>query len=168
MENNSGTKRAMENDNNAEINKISPPAQEENRSFANKFSETAGKVKESLSEKSQQISESLENSKEKVSDNLANTADKIHLKSDTAQEYFDGKADQLNDYAHQAIGKANQFGHRTAEVLTDSSDYVKNFDYTKTKQQVKDSFRKKPELGLAVAGIFGLLIGLLVGRRTSR
>ncbi|MGI8885145.1 MAG: hypothetical protein ACR2IA_12970 [Pyrinomonadaceae bacterium] len=106
--------------------------------------------------------------KEKVTENLSTAADKFHEKSDTAQEFLASGADNLNEYAHQAIGKVNQIGHRAADALSSSSDYINNFDYEKTKQQVVETIKEKPQIGLAIAGLFGLIIGLILGRRNSK
>lgn len=112
-------------------------------------------------------SEKLESAKSKVSDNLSGAAEKIHKNSDTAQVYLKEKADKLNETAHKKIEKANEFGHRTASAIETSSDYVKNFDIAEAGNKIKNTVKQKPQIGIALAGIFGLLIGLLVGRKTS-
>ena len=92
-------------------------------------------------------------------------AEKVHQKSDTTQEFLSKQADKANDYAHQTIDKANQLSHRAAESLNASAEYVKNFDLAETTQQIKKTMKQKPELTLTLVGIFGLLIGLIIGRR---
>lgn len=116
----------------------------------------------------EKIVQKAEGTKERVSENLSNAANKFHERSDTAQEFLDAKADNLNEYAHQAIEKVNHFGHRAADALNTSSEYINNFDYEKTKQQVVETIKEKPQIGIAVAGLFGLIIGLLLGRRNSK
>lgn len=143
------------------------------------MSNATGTVKKQIEENFNSAKETTENlkekvvqkaseTKEKVTGNLSTAADKVHEKSDSAQNFLDSRADTLNDYAHQAIGKANKFGHRAAEALSNSSDYINNFDYEKTKHQVVKTVKDKPQIGLAIAGIFGLLIGLIVGRKSSK
>jgi ElaB/YqjD/DUF883 family membrane-anchored ribosome-binding protein len=138
-----------------------------------------GTATKQVRENVENISESTENfkekvvqkvgeTKEKVTGNLSNLANKLHERSDSAQEFLDGRTDNLNEYAHQAIGKANQFGHRAADALNSSTDYINNFDFDKTKQQVVETIKQKPQIGLAIAGLFGLIIGLLLGRRNSK
>jgi len=109
----------------------------------------------------------LENAKGKISENLAGAAETLHTKADTAQEYLKEKADKLNETAHEKIEKANQFGHRAATAIESSSDYVKNFDIAEAGNKIKTTVKKNPQVGIALAGIFGLLIGILVGRKTS-
>lgn len=132
-----------------------------------KANEAAEKFRDEVKNRTDQLGESMGKAKVKVSDNLANAAESVHTKADSAQEYLDGKADKLNDYAHQTIDRANQYGHRTADVLNNSSEFIKNFDLVETKDQLVETLREKPQIGLAIAGIFGLIIGLLIGRRSN-
>jgi hypothetical protein len=45
---------------------------------------------------------------------------------------------------------------------------VREFDLAEKKEQVLGAIKERPELSIAVAGIGGLLIGLLIGRATRR
>ena len=137
---------------------------------------TLNLVKDDLKTKFGAIEEKANVYKEKVSDNLSGAAEKVHARSDTAQEYLNQKADiitefahqkadTINDLAHTTIGKANELGHRAADALSSSSDYLRNFDFEEARGQIKTTIRQKPELSLAVAGIFGLMLGLMIGRR---
>lgn len=154
MENtNTGTKKAIEN------------GSGEKTGIIEKVSETAGKIQEQVKAKTEQLGETAGKAKEKVSDNLATAADTVHTKADSAQKVLDETADKAAEYAHQAINKANQYGHRTADALSSSSEYIKNFDYEETKEQVIETLREKPQIGFALAGILGLIIGLLIGGR---
>lgn len=103
--------------------------------------------------------------KEKVSANLSGAAKTVHSKANKAGEYAQQAADKAGEYAHQAVDKANQFGHKAADAIASSSEYLKNFDLDEKKQQVKETFKENPGLTVAVAGIFGLLLGLLLGRK---
>jgi len=102
-----------------------------------KAQDTINKVKAQASNKAEQISETTAAYKAKVSDNLSGAAEKV-----------------------------NQISHRAGDALNASSEYVKNFDLAETTQQVKKTIKQKPGFSLVIAGIFGLLIGLLIGRRT--
>lgn len=126
---------------------------------------------ENLKEKASEV-------KEKVSANLSGAAETVHTKTDAVQENLSEKADKVgefaqqaagkvDEYAHQTVEKANQIGHKAAEVIASSSNYVRNFDIEETKQQVRENFRERPALTVAIAGVFGLIIGLLIGRRNS-
>lgn len=135
------------------------------------ISKTAGEMGDSLNESAEtakeQFSEKVGAFKEKVSDNLLGIAEKVHEKSDTAQDYLLEKSDKVNSYAHQTIEAAGHLGHRAADALDASSGYVKNFDLAETRQNVVESIRQRPEVSIAVAGVFGLLIGLLIGRSSK-
>ena len=116
----------------------------------------------------EKIVQKVGETKGKVTENLSNAASKVHEKSDTALEFLDSGADNLNKYAHQAIEKANQFGHRAADAINNSSEYINNFDYNKSKQQVVKTVKDNPQIGFAIAGLFGLIIGLFIGRKNSK
>ena len=135
---------------------------------AKQIKENLDNVSNSTEKLKDKVVQKVGETKEKVTENLSTAADKFHEKSDTAQEFLASGADNLNEYAHQAIGKVNQIGHRAADALNSSSEYINNFDYEKTKQQVVETIKEKPQIGLAIAGIFGLIIGLILGRRNSK
>lgn len=153
----------MSNSNSTATKQVKDDIQKTN--VSDKTENTIDKLKKEVQAKAEQFGETAGNYKEKVSDNLAGAADKIHAKSDTAQGFLSDKADIINEYAQNTIEKVNQIGHRAADALSNSSEYVKNFDISETRQQVKNSIKDKPELSIAIAGVFGLLIGLLIGRK---
>ncbi len=155
----------MNNSNNTATKQVKDDIAEIKDNITSKAENTIDKVKQGVQVKAEQIGETAGNYKGKVSGNLAGAADKVHEKSDTAQGFLSDKADVINEYAHNTIEKVNQIGQRAADVLANSSDYIKNFDIAETRQQVKTTIKDKPELSIAIAGIFGLLIGLLIGRK---
>lgn len=152
----------MNNSNNTAAKQVKDDVEEIKYNIVNKAENTINKVEQEIHVKADQSGETASNYKGKVSDNLA---EKDNKKSDSAQGFLSDKADIINEYAHNTIEKANQIGHRAADALAHSSDYVKNFDFAKTRQQIKGTIKDKPELSIAVAGVFGLLIGLLIGRK---
>lgn len=81
--------------------------------------------------------------------------------------FLSDKSDLVNQYAQLTVEKANEIGNRAAEVFASSSDYLKNIDFEQTKQQIKNTITEKPALSLAVAGAFGVLVGLLIGRKSA-
>lgn len=125
---------------------------------------TFDRIKEKVSEQINHLQDKTQVAKEKVSENLSSAADVVHTKSDQTQEFLDKKTDNFNTVAHKTIEKANEFGHRAGDLLNSSSEYVKNFDAEQTRQQVKEKIQNNPGVSLAVAGVFGLIIGLLIGR----
>lgn len=130
----------------------------------NKTEHTFDAIKEKVSEQISNLQDKTQVAKEKVSENLSSAADVVHTKADQTQVFLDKKTDNFNAMAHQTIEKANDFGHRAGDVLNSSSEYVRNFDVEETRQQVKEKIQNNPGVSLAVAGVFGLIIGLLVGR----
>ncbi|MEZ5347019.1 MAG: hypothetical protein R2681_15835 [Pyrinomonadaceae bacterium] len=123
------------------------------------------------------VEEKFDNTKEKVSDKLSAAAGKVHEKSDSVQDYLDTKTDnaedfvrekayEAGDFTHQTIEKANKAGHRAAEALEHSSEYVRKFDVIEAKNNAIDTVKRNPEIGIAAAGIFGLVFGWLIGRRS--
>ncbi len=103
--------------------------------------------------------------KETVADKFAGAADVVHEKADAAQHVLNDKADRVNEVAHNAIEKINYFGHKAAESLERSSDYVRDFDLSETRRNLTNRVGERPEMSLAIAGIVGLALGLLIGRR---
>lgn len=157
----------MNNLNNTAAKQAIEDAKDLKNETADKVENRIEKLKQGVQQKAEQLSEKTSEYKAKVSENLSGAADKFHESSDTAQGFLDDKADVINEYAHQTIEKANEIGHRAAGVLANSSEYIKNFDVAETRQQVKKSIKQKPELSLAIVGIFGLIIGLLIGRSSK-
>ncbi len=155
----------MSDSNNTAVKQAKNDVDNAKSDVAAKAGETIDKVKQGIQTKVDQLGETTNNYKEKVSDNLSSASEKVHHGSDTAHGFLNDKADVINDYAHQTIEKANEIGHRAADVLANSSDYIKNFDVAETRRQVKDTIKEKPELSIAVAAVFGLLIGLLISRK---
>lgn len=116
--------------------------------------------------------------KEKVSDNLHNVAEKVHEKSDVAQEYLSQKVEntedilrkktyEAGDFTQQTLEKANKLGHRAGDALEHSSEYIRNFDVVEAKDSVKTTLKENPAIGIAIAGTFGLLLGLIIGNRRN-
>jgi ElaB/YqjD/DUF883 family membrane-anchored ribosome-binding protein len=121
----------------------------------------------------------FDRTKEKVSGNLSNAAETVHQNSDSAQEFLSEKVDnaeaflrkktyEAGDYTQQKVERANQLGHRAGEFLENSSEYIKNFDINEAKDSVKHTLTRRPEIGIAIAGTFGLLLGLIIGGSRRR
>lgn len=157
----------MDNTNDTATKQVKENATNLKEDFINSAKDTMGKVKQEIANNAEKINETADTYKAKVSDNLSGVAEKVHTKSDTAQEFLSKKADLANEYAHQTIEKANQLSHRAAAALSNSAEYVKDFDLAETTKQVKNTMKQKPEITLTLVGIFGFLIGLLIGRRKS-
>lgn len=122
------------------------------------------------------VEDKAANLKLKLADNLASVATTVHDKSDTAKNAADSGIDRAkdvvesgigkaNNFAHTAVAKANDLGHKTASVMENTSDYVKDFDFAEAKNELRAKVAARPELSLVTAGFFGLAIGLLIGNR---
>lgn len=155
----------MNNTNDTATKQVKENATDLKDDLINSAKDKLGQVKQDFATNADKINATADNYKAKVSENLSGVAEKVHTKSDTAQEFLSKKADLVNNYAHQTIEKANQISHRAADALSNSAEYVKDFDLAETTKQVKNTMKQKPELTLTLVGIFGFLIGLLIGRR---
>ena len=155
--NETAVKQVKENENN----------QNNNNQTNNQTEQTFGKIREKVGETVNTLQEKTQVVKESVSGNLLNVADKVHQRSDTTQEFLDKKTDELNALAHRTIEKANDLAHKAGDVLNSSSEFIKNFDIEETRKQVKTTVQENPGTSLVVAGVFGLLIGLLIGRNNK-
>ena len=81
---------------------------------------------------------------------------------DLTQSAID-KSQELGQTAVGAIGTA---GHYVADAVSSTSNYVKDFEFAEAKKQIRESIVERPGVSVAIAGIFGLLIGLSLGRRS--
>jgi len=131
------------------------------------------KAKESI----EAIEQKLGETQEVAADKLASTAENLHERSDNVKEFLSEKAEKIEDtvrtktyeagdLTQQTIEKVNKIGHKAADVVESSSDYVRDFDPTRVKETVIMTVREKPELTIAAAGLFGLFLGFLVGRKS--
>lgn len=76
--------------------------------------------------------------------------DQIEELVGTAQQKY---GELTDDYAHQAKGAARKFAAQGGQAVQDATEVVR--------EQVADN----PVKAVAIAAGFGLLIGLLIGRR---
>ncbi len=124
----------------------------------------------------QAVEDKAANLKLKLADNLSAAASTVHDKSDTAMNAADSGIDRArdvaesgigkaNEFAHTAVAKANNLGHKTASVMENTSEYVKDFDFAEVKSDLRAKVVARPEISLVTAGFFGLAIGLLIGNR---
>lgn len=155
----------MSNSNNAATKQVKDNLKETKNDVLSNTENIIDEAEQKVLAKSDQVADTTKDYKGKVSENLSGAADKAQEKFNTAQGFLSDKADIVNEYAHYTIERANQIGHKAADVLVSSSDYVKNFDFTETRQQIKTKIKDQPELSIVAAGIFGLLIGLIIGRK---
>ncbi len=127
-------------------------------------------------DKLKSIETSVEKGQEKVAEKLSKTADALHEKADNVQEFLTDKTvgaeDSLrqktyeaSDAAQQTLEKANKLGHKTADAIERSSEYVRDFDAREARDKAIKAMKNRPQLMLTAAGLIGIAIGYLVGRR---
>jgi ElaB/YqjD/DUF883 family membrane-anchored ribosome-binding protein len=120
----------------------------------------------------------IEAIQELASEKLTRAAKNLHTKTDEVQDFLGEKVDkaedlvrkktyEAGDFTKQRLEKANLLGHKTADIIKASSQYVKDFNAQEAKEKVVTQIKNKPEMGIAVAGIFGVLIGYLIGKRSK-
>jgi len=105
--------------------------------------------------------------KRSVAEGLSTAGEKLHTRADSTTSYLETGADKVHDIALSSIEKANKAGHRAADAISGASEYIREADLKKAGQDIRETVVRKPELSLAIAGLFGLAIGLLLGRRSS-
>jgi ElaB/YqjD/DUF883 family membrane-anchored ribosome-binding protein len=83
-------------------------------------------------------------------------------------------ADKLQTIAETIGNKATspeaqpdvaRYSKHASELLGQSADYVREFDYTEAKDQVQEYVKKSPGRSLLIAGAAGLILGALLRRR---
>ena len=105
--------------------------------------------------------------KRSVADSLSTAGEKLHTGADSTKTYLESGAEKVHDAALSSIEKANRAGHYAADAIAGASDYIRETDLRKAGQDIRETVVRKPELSLAIAGLFGLALGLLLGRRSS-
>lgn len=123
------------------------------------------------------VEEKFDNTKAMISDNLSTAAEQVHKGSDSMKEFLSEKTESAEDFVREkayeageltqkTLEKANKAGHRAADLLENSSDYIRTFDVVEAKNSAIRTVKQNPEIGIAAAGIFGLLLGWFIGRRS--
>lgn len=82
-------------------------------------------------------------------------------------EKLDNIAATLNE---KTAGRSDQsdmasYGQEAVDILHQSADYVREFDYDQTEAEVRGYIRQQPAKSLMIAGGIGLLLGFLIRRR---
>lgn len=115
--------------------------------------------------------ENNDKSHDKTNDVKDNASESLSKKTDTTEEsiftehsFLSDKVEQIGTFAQQTFDKASNLGTRATQAISNSAEYVKNIDVGKARDTVKNTVAEKPELSIAIAGITGLIIGLLIGR----
>ncbi|REJ77604.1 MAG: hypothetical protein DWQ47_14630 [Acidobacteria bacterium] len=118
----------------------------------------------------------LNKAKDNAADKLSDAAEFIDRQADSTHEYLDGKTDRIEENAREritdaadaargALGRGRDAGHAAADRIRSTSDLVRETDLDEVRQNAADRIRNNPGLVVASAGMAGLIIGLLIGRR---
>ena len=109
-------------------------------------------------DKAEEISAESQNSKKSTGFENVKTiiADKLHNVAETLGE----KA--TNPDAHYGM---TQYGKQASELLDQSADYVRQFDYVQADTRVREYVGKRPGRSLLIAGGVGLILGAVLRRR---
>lgn len=105
--------------------------------------------------------------KDKVSDNVSNIADKLNQGADSGKELLNNGAEKVNALAQQALDKAGDIKNIATDAVSNSSEYIKNFDLEETKESIKAAIKEKPEIVLITVGVLGLAVGYLLGKKNA-
>lgn len=115
---------------------------------------------------------------EAAADKLAATSENLHAKADNVHELLSEKVEEVEDkvrkktyeagdFTQQTLDRVNKISHKAANAVEESSEYVRDFDVKVAADKIVSTVRNRPELTITAAGIFGLLIGFLVGRKSK-
>jgi ElaB/YqjD/DUF883 family membrane-anchored ribosome-binding protein len=83
-------------------------------------------------------------------------ADKIHKAAEALSEKTEGPEAQ-SGMAH--------YKKQASDLLYQSEEYIRSFDYTETDARVRRYVRESPGQSLLIAGGIGLLLGAILRRR---
>ncbi|MDI6851972.1 MAG: hypothetical protein QME75_00005 [Deltaproteobacteria bacterium] len=111
---------------------------------------SAGKYGEPAIERERPLESSgVERAKNSIADMLHNLAMTISSKTATAE----------------ARPQVAHYGRQASQMLEQSADYLREWDYEATEAQVRQYVKEKPGRSLLIAGIAGLVLGALMRRR---
>jgi ElaB/YqjD/DUF883 family membrane-anchored ribosome-binding protein len=99
--------------------------------------------------------------KDKVSDVARTASDKINEGRSTAADGLDAAASTLHDKAPSLPGgeKLSEFAHAAADRLSTTAEYVRKHDVNRMMADVEALVKNNPGPSLAVAAVFGFLVG---------
>ena len=83
-------------------------------------------------------------------------ADRLHKVAEALREKAAGQ-DAQSGAAH--------YRNQASELLDESADYVREFDYKQADTRVREYVKQSPERCLLIAGVVGLIIGAVWRRR---
>jgi ElaB/YqjD/DUF883 family membrane-anchored ribosome-binding protein len=96
----------------------------------------------------------------------------MSTESTTADKLKNAVADQLKNAAASIDEKTRsgqaqfaEYGHKAADWLDGSADYVRSIDPNQVKVNLEDKVKKNPGRSLLIAAAAGLVLGIIVRRR---
>jgi len=94
----------------------------------------------------------------KISEGISGLAQRL---DDETSKLGETRAGMLSSVAPEI----QKYGHKTAEALERSADYINDLDIEEVKEQTKQSIQQNPGRALLIAAGVGLLLGALLKRR---
>jgi len=104
--------------------------------------------------------------KDKLSEIARTAADTIEENRSKTAHGLDTAASALRDHADALPGgePVNAFAHAAADRLTTTADYVRKHDVNRMVTDMQSLVRHNPGPSLAVAAVFGFLVGRAIRR----
>ena len=114
-----------------------------------------------------ELSQRAAQAKDKLSDVARTAVETIDESRSTTAHGLDAAASALHDRADNLPGgeQVNAFAHGAADRLTTTADYVRKHDVNQMVADVESLVKNNPGPSLAVAAVFGFLVGRAVSRR---
>lgn len=103
--------------------------------------------------------------KGKFSDSVSNINASVEKGVEELKSNLSDKTERLTEMAQQTLEKANNLGSRASDAVKDSASYVRSLDFEQAGAAVKKVMKEQPGLSIAIAGVAGLIVGLIVARR---
>ncbi|MCO6512255.1 MAG: hypothetical protein J5I65_15840 [Aridibacter famidurans] len=92
-----------------------------------------------------------------------------YLSEQTAaiEETFKEKTEEAADAARELLDRSRQAGYNAADRIDSASDYLQDVDLGDVRQRAAERVRENPAIVIASAGVAGLLIGYLLGKKVG-
>ncbi|QQS40991.1 MAG: hypothetical protein IPM63_16730 [Acidobacteriota bacterium] len=91
--------------------------------------------------------------------------DYLSEQTEAIEETFKEKTEEAADAARELLERSRQAGYGAADRIDSASDYLRDVDLNEVRQRAAERVRENPAIVIASAGIAGLLIGYLLGRK---
>lgn len=93
--------------------------------------------------------------------------DYLSEQTEAIEETFKEKTEEAADAARELLEKSRQAGYSAADRIDSASGYLQDVDLSDVRQRAAERVRENPAIVIASAGVAGLLIGYLLGRKVG-